>query len=195
MFQVRIHGRGGQGVVTAAEVLSVAAFIENREAQAFPRFVSERMGAPVTAFCRIDKKPIRLREPISNPDAMIVQDQTLLINPGLFAGLASDGFVLINTERPASSLNLPGLPVDFPADHLLTVAAGEIARKHTGKPIANLAMLGGLLGMTRILGIESLRQAILEKFPGRLGEGNASAAQDVYQALARIHQPVVVGSH
>src|SRR5580698_3077456 len=74
MFQVRIHGRGGQGVVTAAELLSVAAFMEGKHAQAFPSFGSERMGAPVTAFCRIDDKEIRLREPIQSPDALIIQD-------------------------------------------------------------------------------------------------------------------------
>ena len=76
MFQVRIHGRGGQGVVTAAELLSVAAFLDGREAQAFPTFGSERTGAPVVAFCRMDDKPIRVREPISEPDAVIVQDPT-----------------------------------------------------------------------------------------------------------------------
>ena len=69
MFQVRIHGRGGQGVVTAAELLSVAAFAEGRYAQAFPTFGSERTGAPVVAFCRIDDRAIRVREPIAEPDA------------------------------------------------------------------------------------------------------------------------------
>ena len=78
MFSVRIHGRGGQGVVTAAELLSVAAFDEGRHAQAFPTFGSERTGAPVVSFCRIDDRPIRLREPITHPDAVIVQDPTLL---------------------------------------------------------------------------------------------------------------------
>ena len=78
MFQVRIHGRGGQGVVSAAEILSVAAFTEGHHAQAFPSFGSERMGAPVMAFCRIDDKEIRLREPVMSPDALIVQDTTLL---------------------------------------------------------------------------------------------------------------------
>ena len=78
MLEVRIHGRGGQGVVTAAELLSLAAFAEGLHAQAFPSFGSERMGAPVTAFCRIDRAPIRLREPIAEPDAVLVQDPTLL---------------------------------------------------------------------------------------------------------------------
>ena len=90
MFQVRIHGRGGQGVVTAAEMLSVAAFEDGEHAQAFPTFGSERTGAPVVSFCRIDDQPIRVREPISEPDALIIQDPTLLHQVEVFSGL-SDG--------------------------------------------------------------------------------------------------------
>ena len=106
MFQVRIHGRGGQGVVTAAELLSVAAFREGREAQAFPTFGSERTGAPVVAFCRIDDRVIRVREPITEPDAVIVQDPTLLHQVDLFAGLADDGYLLVNTGRTFSEIGL-----------------------------------------------------------------------------------------
>ena len=87
MFQVRIHGRGGQGVVTAAELLSMAAFAEGRHAQAFPSFGSERMGAPVVSFCRIDDRPIRTREPVMAPDALVIQDVTLIHQVDLFAGL------------------------------------------------------------------------------------------------------------
>jgi pyruvate ferredoxin oxidoreductase gamma subunit len=91
MFQVRFHDRGGQGVVTAAELLASAAFLEDRYAQAFPSFGSERMGAPVMSFCRIDGGPIRTREPVSEPDALVIQDPTLLHQVDLFAGLKSDG--------------------------------------------------------------------------------------------------------
>src|SRR5271169_5840489 len=94
VFEVRIHGRGGQGVVTAAELLSVAAFLEGRHAQAFPSFGSERMGAPVMAFCRIDDRTIRLREPVMQPDALIIQDPTLLHQVDLFDGLTASGYVL-----------------------------------------------------------------------------------------------------
>ena len=86
MLEIRLHGRGGQGVVTAAELLSVAAFLDGHEAQAFPSFGSERMGAPVMAFCRISDAPIRLREPVTKPDAVIVVDATLLHHVDLFAG-------------------------------------------------------------------------------------------------------------
>jgi pyruvate ferredoxin oxidoreductase gamma subunit len=85
MFQVRFHGRGGQGVVTAAELLASAAFSEGRHAQAFPSFGSERMGAPVMSFCRIDDQPIRTHEPVAEPDALIIQDPTLLHQADLFA--------------------------------------------------------------------------------------------------------------
>src|SRR5581483_10456113 len=91
MFSVRFHGRGGQGVVTAAELLAAAAFNEGRHAQAFPSFGSERMGAPVMSFCRIDDKPIRTHEPVTEPDALIIQDQTLLHQADLFGGLSKQG--------------------------------------------------------------------------------------------------------
>src|ERR1035437_849025 len=109
MFQRRIHGRGGQGVVTAAELLSVAAFMEGKHAQAFPSFGSERMGAPVVAFCRIDDREIRAREPISLPDTVIVQDPTLLHTVDVFEGLSSDGYVLINSSRRLADLDLGGV--------------------------------------------------------------------------------------
>src|ERR671936_2477054 len=99
MFEVRIHGRGGQGVVTSAELLALAAFLEGRHAQAFPSFGSERTGAPVVAFCRFDERPIRVREPIAEPDALIVQDPTLLHQVDVFAGVPSEAFVIVNTSR------------------------------------------------------------------------------------------------
>jgi 2-oxoacid:acceptor oxidoreductase gamma subunit (pyruvate/2-ketoisovalerate family) len=97
MFQVRFHGRGGQGVVTAAELLAEAAFREGRHAQAFPSFGSERMGAPVMSFCRISDRPIRTHEPVTEPDALIIQDPTLLHQTDLFAGLGREGYMLVNS--------------------------------------------------------------------------------------------------
>src|SRR6202162_6368755 len=104
MFEVRIHGRGGQGVVSAAEMLSLAAFAEGRHAQAFPSFGSERMGAPVTAFCRIDDREILLREPVMEPDALIIQDPTLLHQVDVFSGVPHFGFILINSTRTLADL-------------------------------------------------------------------------------------------
>ena len=136
MFQVRIHGRGGQGVVTAAEVLSVAAFLEGKHAQAFPSFGSERMGAPVVSFCRIDDKEIRLREPILEPDALIVQDPTLFKAIDVFQGLKPDGYLLVNSNRSLAELHLADIVAKLPSGHVLTVPASELAVKHVGRPAA-----------------------------------------------------------
>ena len=106
MFEVRIHGRGGQGVVTAAEMLSLAAFDEGRYAQAFPSFGSERMGAPVVAFCRIDDHEIRTREPVDGARRADHPGPTLLHQVDVFGGCKQDGFILINTTKSFDELGL-----------------------------------------------------------------------------------------
>src|SRR5687767_214484 len=134
MFQVRIHGRGGQGVVTAAEMLSIAAFREGKHAQAFPSFGSERTGAPVVSYCRIDDKEIRVREPIMAPDAIIIQDPTLLHQVDVFAGLKPGGTIVINTRRTFEELGLKDLVGKY---RTCTVPATELAMKHVGRPVPN----------------------------------------------------------
>ena len=181
MFQTRIHGRGGQGVVTAAEMLSVAAFREGRFAQAFPSFGSERTGAPVVAFCRIDDKSIRLREPIMQPDALIIQDPTLLHQVDVFGGLVRDGYILINTSRSFSELGIGEFVRGFHAEHLCTVPASEIALKHVGRPLPNAALLGGFAAVSGRIALESVIAAIREKFPSKIAEGNAAAASAAYE--------------
>jgi len=135
MLQIRIHGRGGQGVVTAAEMLSLAAFEQGRHAQAFPSFGSERTGAPVVAFCRIDDREIRLREPILAPDVLIIQDPTLLHQVDVFQGLPPDGYVLINSKRSFDELGLAEITRRLRHERLVTVPATEIALKHLGRPL------------------------------------------------------------
>jgi len=181
MFQVRIHGRGGQGVVTAAELLSVAAFREGRHAQAFPSFGSERTGAPVVAFCRIDDKPIRLREPVMAPDALIIQDPTLLHQVDVFAGLAPDGYILINTTRSFDELGLGELAAGRGADHLCTVPATEMAMRLVGRPVPNAALLGGFAALSGRISIDSVHAAIREKFPAKIAEANVAAAIEAWQ--------------
>jgi pyruvate ferredoxin oxidoreductase gamma subunit len=186
MFQVRIHGRGGQGVVTAAELLSVAAFGEGHEAQAFPSFGSERTGAPVVAFCRIDDRPIRVREPISEPDALIVQDATLLHQVDLFAGVGDDAYVIVNTGLDFAALGLGEYVTRFRAGRCLTVPATELARRHVGRPKPNAALLGAFAGLTSVVGVEAVAAAIRERFSGRLADGNVAAAEEACAAaLAR----------
>ncbi|MEV5408810.1 2-oxoacid:acceptor oxidoreductase family protein [Thermopolyspora sp. NPDC052614] len=186
MFQVRIHGRGGQGVVTAAELLSIAAFLENRHAQAFPTFGSERTGAPVVAFCRIDDKPIRVREPIAHPDALIIQDATLLRQINVFDGVGPDAYVLINTTRDLHQLggelggDHAGILARPRPERVRAVPATELARKHLGRPLPNAVLLGGFAALSGVISPASVRAAIREKFSGRVAEGNIAAADEAY---------------
>src|SRR5680860_809658 len=150
MFKVRIHGRGGQGAVTAAEMLSVAAFDEGMHAQAFPTFGSERTGAPVVSFCRIDDKPIRSHEPISEPDALIVQDPTLLHQVKVFGGVGPEAYILINTSRSLKELGMSDFSSGFHPDRLVSVPATDFARERLGRPLPNAALLGGFAALTGV---------------------------------------------
>jgi pyruvate ferredoxin oxidoreductase gamma subunit len=185
MLQIRIHGRGGQGVVTAAELLSIAAFEQGRHAQAFPSFGSERTGAPVVAFCRIDDRPIRLREPILTPDVLLVQDPTLLHQVDVFQGLHADGYVLINSRRSFAELGLGELGERFRQDRLITVPATAIALQHLGRPLPNAVMLGGFAAVTGILSIDAVAHAINDKFTGEVAARNIEAAREAYQLLGQ----------
>jgi pyruvate ferredoxin oxidoreductase gamma subunit len=161
-------------------VLSVAAFGEGRHSQAFPSFGSERTGAPVVSFCRIDDKPIRVREPIAAPDALIVQDPTLLHQVDLFSGAGAESYMLINTTHSFDELGLGEFVRGFRAERLLTVPATELAREHLGRPIPNLVLLGGFAALTDVVSIESVATAVGERFPGTLGERNVVAARAAF---------------
>jgi pyruvate ferredoxin oxidoreductase gamma subunit len=185
MFQVRIHGRGGQGVVTAAEMLSIAAFEDGKHAQAFPTFGSERTGAPVTSFCRIDERPIRAREPVAEPDALIVQDPTLLHQVKVFSGLREDGYVLINTSRSLDDLGLGEFASGFGPGRLLTAPASEIATRQLHRPLPNTALLGGFAAMTGAVTLQAVVRAIGQKFSGDVGDRNMLAANDAHEYVQR----------
>ncbi len=185
MFEIRLHGRGGQGVVTGAELLSVAAFDEGKHAQAFPSFGSERMGAPVVSYCRIDEQAIRLREPIEEPDALIIQDPTLLHSLDVFSGLKPEGYILINSTRSLEELGIAEYAERFPPRHVCDVGATDLAMKHVGRPVPNAALLGGFAAITGLLAFDSVAKAIREKFPGAIGDANVAAAREAYEtALA-----------
>ena len=183
MFQVRIHGRGGQGVVTGAEMLSIAAFLGGRHAQAFPSFGSERTGAPVVAFCRLDDKEIRLREPIMQPDALIIQDATLLHQVDVFNGLKKDGYILINTTRSFEALGLGEFSRDFRPERLLTVPASELAKKHVGRPVPNVPLLGAFAAVGGLITLDAVEAAIREKFKGTVAQGNVDAAREAFDIV------------
>lgn len=183
MFQVRIHGRGGQGVVTAAEMLSIAGFNEGRWSQAFPSFGSERMGAPVVAFCRIHDTEIRAREPVSAPDAVIIQDPTLLRQVRVFDGLSPTGFVLINSSRSLEELGIAEFLSTLPTRHVGVVPATELAVRHVGRPVPNAALLGGFCAVTGLLSLASVESAIRQKFKTDIAERNIAAAREAHQLV------------
>ena len=185
MFQVRFHGRGGQGVVTAAEMLSMAAFDEGRFSQAFPSFGSERTGAPVVSFCRIDDRPIRSREPVIEPDALVIQDATLIHQVDLFAGLSREGYVLINTSKSFDELGLGDFLSTFHRERLLTCPATELALEHLGRPLPNAVLLGGFAALTAQVTLDSIAAAINERFKGATAERNVAAATAAYQLVKR----------
>jgi pyruvate ferredoxin oxidoreductase gamma subunit len=182
-FEVRFHGRGGQGVVTAAELLSVAAFSQGRRALAFPSFGSERTGAPVVSYCRIDDRAIRSHDPVTDPHAVVVQDPTLLRLPGVLDGMATGAYLLVNSSSTPASLGLGLLVAQLEERHIVTVAASEAARRMLGRPLPNTALLGALAGLTGVVTLESLQEAIRERFSGASGELNASLAEEGF-ALA-----------
>ena len=183
MFQVRIHGRGGQGVVTGAEMLSIAGFLGGQHAQAFPSFGSERTGAPVVAYCRMDDHEIRLREPVMEPDAIIIQDPTLLNQVDVFSGLKKDGYILINTTRTFQELGLGEFVTDFQLDHLLTVGATELSMKYVGRPVPNMPLLGAFAAATGLITLDAVQAAISQKFKGAVAQGNQDAAREAYEIV------------
>lgn len=167
-------------MVTAAELLSVAAFTDGKHALAFPSFGSERMGAPVMAFCRIARQPIRTREAVTHPDVLIVQDPTLLHQVELFAGLSGEGYVLINSTFSLDELGIGEFLKSIPSDHVCVVPASDIGVKHMKRPIANTPMLGAFAALTGVIDLASVQSAMRQKFPGSLGEANAAAAKTGY---------------
>ncbi len=184
MFEIRIHGRGGQGVVTAAELLSVAAFLEGKHAQAFPSFGSERMGAPVVAFCRIADSEIRLREPVQKPDALIVQDATLFKAIDVLEGLKPDGFLLVNSSRHLAEIGLDGTAAKLPTGHAHSVSATDLALKFVGRPAPNTALLGAFTALHGLVSLASVHEAIRQAFPGKVGEANVTAAAEAHAMVA-----------
>lgn len=187
MLQIRIHGRGGQGVVTAAEMLALAGFMEKHHAQAFPSFGSERTGAPVVAFARLASHEIRVREPVLEPNVVLVQDRTLLDSVNVFEGLQPDGYVLINTDKTIAGLGLSELAARLPKGHCMTVPATRFALEKIGRPLPGAGMLAGMAAMTGMMKLDSVIAAYNEKFSGRIALANAEVAKLAFDYIAE-HQ-------
>ncbi len=174
MTEIRIHGRGGQGVVTASELIAMAAFYEGNESQAFPNFGVERRGAPIEAYARVSNKPIRLRSQIYEPDFIIVQDDTLLKVVDLFKGIKKDTKVIINTNKQLS------LKLDIKKENILFIPATKIALEVLGRPIINTVMLGAFAKFSGLIKVSSIEKALKSKFRGDILIKNIKAVKTAY---------------
>lgn len=176
MKELRIHGRGGQGSVTAAELIATAAFAGGVYAQAFPAFGVERRGAPVQAFVRFSNEKIRLRSQIYEPDYIIVQDSTLIHDVNVFAGMSEGGIAIVNTEKEGNYTIPKGVK-------LITINATAIALEEIGLPITNTTLMGAFAAASGEITLDALKDAIDERFPGKLSETNFAAAKRAYNMV------------
>jgi len=179
MIEIRIHGRGGQGNVAAAELLSIAAFKDGKFSQAFPSFGAERVGAPVMAFVRINEKKIRTREDVQTPDYLIVQDYNLIGSVPVLDGLKPDGLILVNTEKNPEELQFKTTA------KVETIPATEIALEIIGRPIPNAIMIGAFCTITGLVSLDAVQEAIMGKFPGRVGENNVAALERAHEIMQK----------
>ena len=180
VIEIRFHGRGGQGAVIASELLAQAVFLEGKFPQSFPFFGVERRGAPVTAFTRIDDRPILVRTTVTSPDIVVVLDEGLMHAVPVTAGLKQDGLLVVNTGRPPEELS------GTAARRLATIDATKIAIAHglgtRSVPIVNTALLGALARASGVVGLNALREAIAKFVPAKPQE-NIAAAEDAYDAV------------
>ncbi len=181
MREIRFHGRGGQGAVTAAEILATAAFYDGKYSQAFPFFGVERRGAPVTAFARVDDRFIRIRNQIYEPDYIVVQDPTLIEVVNVAKGLKKGGKAIVNTEKTPDEIGL-----DTGAE-IVTINATKIALDVLGVPIVNTSMLGAFAAVSKEVTLDSIIKAIKKRFIPKLAFKNEKAVEVAFNEMeARI---------
>ena len=180
--EIRIHGRGGQGGVTAAELLAHAAFMEGKWVQAIPFFGAERRGAPVKAFARISDEPILIRSQVYNPDYVLVLDSTLPEIIDVTEGLKKDGIIIVNTTKEPKELDIKGYRV---ATIDATGIALELKLLVAGLPVLNTSMLGAFTKATEEIKLESVMKTIEERWPGPVGKKNAEGALLAYKRLVK----------
>ncbi|MCL5110468.1 MAG: 2-oxoacid:acceptor oxidoreductase family protein [Chloroflexi bacterium] len=180
MLEIRWHGRGGQGVVTAAKLLAASALREGKYFQAFPEYGPERRGAPVQAFTRIDDEPVRVFAHIAAPDVVVVLDETLLGKVPVADGLREAGTVVANFRgTPAQLREKLGLK----NGHVFTVDASRIASETLGKPITNTPMIGALLRAVSAVQLDNVVDELAEKFKGAVATSNVSAVRRAYEEV------------
>jgi 2-oxoacid:acceptor oxidoreductase gamma subunit (pyruvate/2-ketoisovalerate family) len=180
--EIRIHGRGGQGAVTAAQLLAHAAFIEGKWVQAFPFFGAERRGAPVKAFTRLSDEPILLHSQVYNPDHVVVLDPLLYKIIDVTEGLKKDGIIVMNTVKSPDELELTDRRV---ATVDATGIALELNLRVAGVPVVNTSVIGAFAGATGEISLSSVLKAIKETWHGAAGDKNAHAAELAYERLIK----------
>jgi len=181
MLEIRMHGRGGQGIVTAAEILADAVFREGKWSQKIPDYSGERRGAPVKAYVRIDDKKVTVYQPIEEPDAIICLDPSLSRDPSIAKGLKDGGVILVNDTKAPEEVNL-GVK---PSKVAVLDANGVSIEVFGSRPIAitNTTILGALAAATGWVKLESLADPIKERFPQKLAEANLRAAKLGYERV------------
>lgn len=180
MYEIRWHGRGGQGAITAAEILAEAAFqYNNKWVTVSPSFGAERRGAPITASSRIADEKIRLRSQITTPDIVVVLDETLLSDVDVTVGLKKGGKIILNTPKEPNEVNLKGDFKIITAD--ATSVAIKLDLKAAGLLVLNTPILGAVVKGTNIVSLKAVQDIIKKIFPGKNGELNAEAAQLTYE--------------
>ena len=182
MIGIRIHGRGGQGGVTASRLLAAAAYIDGMYSQAIPMYGTERRGAPVTAFVRVDDVRVRERELVHNPDIVLVLDPLLSMQHAMANGMKDDGILILNTKLKPEEVTIGG------NIRIATVDATTIALETLKRPITNTAILGAFSKVVGWPKLESIEKAILSLFPGRIGELNVTAVKMSYEQASDIVQ-------
>ncbi|HXY56677.1 MAG TPA: 2-oxoacid:acceptor oxidoreductase family protein [Nitrososphaerales archaeon] len=179
LTEVRLHGRGGQGVVSAAQLLADAAVLEGKYVQAFPEFGAERSGAPIAAYARLSDGPIEIHSFIRNPDVVVVVDRSMAFFKNTTLGLSKNGCFICNfdgsPDEPRTKLGLD------PSVKVVTLDATGIAMKAIGKDYPNTPMLGALLKATGMVSFESLDKVLGERFKGKVLAGNEEALKLGFQ--------------
>lgn len=178
MIEIRLHGRGGQGAVTASRIIATAAYEEGKFSQAIPMYGTERRGAPLTAYVRIDEKRVRLRELVHHPDISICFDPLISLQQAVANDVKSGGKVLLNVPFGPEKSELAG------NIEIATVDATGISLETLGRPITNTAMCGAFAKATGLVSLESVEKAIKKYFPGRLGEMNIAAVRKSYEKVS-----------
>lgn len=184
LTEIRWHGRGGQGVVTAAKMLADLALDSGDYFQAFPDYGPERAGAPVRAFTRVSKEPIHIHSQIQEPDVVLVLDSTLVGSINVIEGLKEKGTLIINTEESPAQIRKQ---LGFPTGKVFTVDATRIAVETLGREITNTPMLGALAKATGFLDkgdlIEKVQKQFGEKFGDRVAAQNVEAIERAYREV------------